>query len=167
MLESQYLKDQQLLLGRQITFLRIKAGFNNKETVGKIYTGSDKRSSIISRFEKGNNLKLVSIIRLANIFKVPVYCFFDFQRKFRVIINDRYVDDLEVRLKSTLLMVAKNMKRLRKERNWSQLDLEIETGIDRATLGLYETGSENLEFDTLVIISQGFKVEVLQLLRAD
>ncbi|GGH59637.1 transcriptional regulator with XRE-family HTH domain [Filimonas zeae] len=164
--DSHYLKEKQVLLGRRIGILRVKAGFKTKREVDVLFSGPDTKSSVISRLEKGVSVELRTIVRLANIFKMPVYCFFDFEGKFRVSISEKYSYDLEQRLASVKKMLGKNIVKARTEKGWSQLDLEVASGVDKATIGYFERGSENIKFNSIVIIAEALGINIWQLFKA-
>lgn len=100
MTDSEFLAGRRKLLGDRIAYLRVKAGFNTKHDLVKVFTGSTAKNSVIGRIENGGATELKTIVRLAVIFKVPIYCFFDFEGKFKIITGERYNYDVEERLKA-------------------------------------------------------------------
>ena len=62
-------------------------------------------------------------------------------------------------------IVAKNLKRLRLQRNWSQEDCAEECGLHRTYIGAVERGERNITLATLDGIAEAFGVSVQELLR--
>jgi transcriptional regulator with XRE-family HTH domain len=61
--------------------------------------------------------------------------------------------------------VAKNLKRLRLQRNWSQEDCAEKCGLHRTYIGAVERGERNITLATLDGIAAAFGVSVQELLR--
>jgi len=62
-------------------------------------------------------------------------------------------------------VVAKNLKRLRLKRNWSQEDCAEKCGLHRTYIGAVERGERNITLATLDGIAEAFGVSVLELLK--
>lgn len=63
--------------------------------------------------------------------------------------------------------MARNMRRLRAERGWSQEYLANETGLNRTYLSAVERSEQNISIDNLYRVAQGFGVESWTLLKAE
>lgn len=55
---------------------------------------------------------------------------------------------------------SKTLKELRKSRKYTQIMLEILTGIDRTTISSYENGTRDPSYKNLIILADFFKVSV-------
>lgn len=55
---------------------------------------------------------------------------------------------------------GKRLKAIRKAKGLSQLDLEIESGINRTEISRIETAQRNIEFYTLVKLAKALNVEI-------
>jgi transcriptional regulator with XRE-family HTH domain len=55
---------------------------------------------------------------------------------------------------------GKRLHQIRKQRNLTQLDLEVETGIYEAEIIKMENGMQNIEFFTLSKLAFTFKIEI-------
>jgi HTH-type transcriptional regulator, competence development regulator len=65
---------------------------------------------------------------------------------------DRYTKELK--------QFGKRVKKLRKQKGYTQDDLSWETGIERAEISRIENGLRNLEFNTLVRLAIHLDVEL-------
>jgi transcriptional regulator with XRE-family HTH domain len=63
--------------------------------------------------------------------------------------------------------LASNIKAFRSRRNWSQADLAEKSGLSIVYLSDIERGNKWPYLDTLVKISEAFKVEVYELLKPE
>ncbi len=63
--------------------------------------------------------------------------------------------------------MARNMRRLRAERGWSQEYLANESGLNRTYLSAVERSEQNISVDNLYRVAQGFGVESWMLLKAE
>ncbi len=61
-------------------------------------------------------------------------------------------------------ILARNLKRLRAERNWSQEDLALESSLHRTFVAHVERGMRNISVDNLEKLAVALKVPVYQLL---
>ncbi|WP_434289630.1 helix-turn-helix domain-containing protein [Celeribacter sp. SCSIO 80788] len=61
--------------------------------------------------------------------------------------------------------VARNMRKLRAERGWSQEYLANEAGLNRTYLSAVERSEQNISIDNLYRVAEGFGVEAWTLLR--
>ena len=66
--------------------------------------------------------------------------------------------DIRVRL-------GNRVRRLRRERNWTQVEMAELLGIDRSYLSEIETGKKDPSLTILKTIADGFKIPIHQLLR--
>ncbi len=64
-------------------------------------------------------------------------------------------------------IVARNMRRLRAERGWSQEHLAHECGLNRTYLSAVERSEQNISIDNLYRVAQGLGVEGWMLLKGD
>ncbi|WP_374292787.1 helix-turn-helix domain-containing protein [Paenirhodobacter enshiensis] len=62
-------------------------------------------------------------------------------------------------------IVARNMRKLRSERGWSQEFLANESGLNRTYLSAVERSEQNISIDNLHRVAQGFGVEAWMLLK--
>ncbi|GAA6201148.1 helix-turn-helix transcriptional regulator [Aquicoccus sp. SU-CL01552] len=62
-------------------------------------------------------------------------------------------------------IVARNMRKLRAERGWSQEFLANETGLNRTYLSAVERSEQNISIDNLYRVAEGFGVEAWTLLK--
>jgi transcriptional regulator with XRE-family HTH domain len=63
-------------------------------------------------------------------------------------------------------IVARNMRKLRADRGWSQEFLANETGLNRTYLSAVERSEQNISIDNLYRVAEGFGVEAWTLLKA-
>lgn len=63
-------------------------------------------------------------------------------------------------------IVARNMRKLRAERGWSQEYLANKTGLNRTYLSAVERSEQNISIDNLYRVALGLGVETWTLLRA-
>lgn len=61
--------------------------------------------------------------------------------------------------------VARNMRKLRAERGWSQEYLANEAGLNRTYLSAVERSEQNISIDNLYRVAEGFGVEAWTLLK--
>lgn len=64
-------------------------------------------------------------------------------------------------------IVARNMRRLRAERGWSQEHLAHECGLNRTYLSAVERSEQNISVDNLYRVARGLGVEGWMLLKGD
>jgi transcriptional regulator with XRE-family HTH domain len=64
-------------------------------------------------------------------------------------------------------IVARNMRRLRAERGWSQEHLANESGLNRTYLSAVERSEQNISIDNLYRVAQGLGVETWMLLKGE
>jgi len=63
---------------------------------------------------------------------------------------------------SNAIILGKNLKRLRKERKLTLVDLEVATGINNGELSKLERGKKNVELVTLNKIAEALKVDLYE-----
>lgn len=68
------------------------------------------------------------------------------------------------KLRDTL---ARNVRQMRMERNWSQEDLSGESGLSQTYLSQIESGMRSVSLDALDQLARAFSVSADQLLRRD
>jgi HTH-type transcriptional regulator, competence development regulator len=90
------------------------------------------------------------IIHFLNVVFIPL---------FSMLIEKRY--DIEVK------ELGKRIKKIRESNNWTQLDIEIRTGISRSDISKIENGLKNIEFFTLVKIADALKVQTVDLFKTE
>lgn len=66
---------------------------------------------------------------------------------------------MEARYKKELKKLGERIRKLRKQNNYSQLDLEIRSGIDRTDIRKIENGLINLEFRTIIKLADGLNIK--------
>ena len=55
---------------------------------------------------------------------------------------------------------GRKLKAIRKSKKFSQLDLEIESGINRTEISRIETGQKNIEFYTIVKLAKALDIQL-------
>ena len=55
---------------------------------------------------------------------------------------------------------GRKVKAIRKSKKFSQLDLEIESGINRTEISRIETGQKNIEFYTIVKLAKALNIQL-------
>lgn len=63
--------------------------------------------------------------------------------------------------------MARNLRRLRAERGWSQEHLANESGLNRTYLSAVERSEQNISIDNLYRVAEGLGVESWMLLKAE
>jgi transcriptional regulator with XRE-family HTH domain len=71
----------------------------------------------------------------------------------------------ERRYKAELKAFGKRIKDLRLERDLTQLDLEITSGIGRENLSKIERGQRNIEFRTIIKIAEALELDTWELFK--
>jgi transcriptional regulator with XRE-family HTH domain len=162
MSKGNYLNEQEKAFGARIREIRIAQGFNTQYEFVKVFTGSTKRSSFISRVEKGTNLDFTTIVRLTRALKISMRCLFDFNNNFSITKINHDVS-LEKSISGELRKLGMRVRDLRKSKGLIQLDLALESLMGDTSISLYERGELKPEFDTIVSIALGLKVEAWEL----
>lgn len=67
---------------------------------------------------------------------------------------------MEKRYSQEIIAFGKRVRVLREAQGLSQLDLEIESGINRTEISRIENGLKNIEFATIVKLAIALKVEL-------
>lgn len=67
---------------------------------------------------------------------------------------------MERRYKIEIGAFGKRIKQLRKKKGLSQLDLEIQSGINRTEISRIENGTKNIEFLTIVKLAVALDAEL-------
>lgn len=70
---------------------------------------------------------------------------------------------MEDRYKYELQKLGSRIRQIRDSKGLLQLDIEVESGINRTEISRIENGQKNIEFFTLVKIAEALKVELYQL----
>ena len=69
---------------------------------------------------------------------------------------------MEKRYKQEIQAFGKQLKRLREEKGYSQLDLEVGSGINRTEISRIENGLKNIEFATIVKLAIALEIEICE-----
>lgn len=64
-----------------------------------------------------------------------------------------------------LIKFGQQIKKLRKERNWSQEKLADETGFHRTYIGMIERGERNPSLLNINVFAETFKISISELLK--
>jgi transcriptional regulator with XRE-family HTH domain len=67
---------------------------------------------------------------------------------------------MEKRYQQEITAFGNRLRTLRGERSLSQLDLEIQSGINRTEISRIENGQKNIEFLTMVKLATALEVEL-------
>ena len=70
---------------------------------------------------------------------------------------------MEKRYKIEVEKFGTKLKSLRRKRGFSQLDLEIQSGINRTEISKIENGLKNIEFMTIIRLAVALDVEISDL----
>ena len=70
---------------------------------------------------------------------------------------------MEKRYKIEVEKFGTKLKFLRRKRGFSQLDLEIQSGINRTEISKIENGLKNIEFMTIIRLAVALDVEISDL----
>ena len=70
---------------------------------------------------------------------------------------------MEKRYKTEIVAFGRRLKQLRLAKGMSQLDLEVESGLNRTEISKIENGLKNIEFYTIVRLAISLKIEVTEL----
>ena len=68
---------------------------------------------------------------------------------------------MEKRFKAEIRAFGKRLKQLRQKKGYSQLDLELESGISRTEISRIENGQKNIEFMTIVKLSVALDIDIV------
>ena len=71
--------------------------------------------------------------------------------------------DIEKRYSIEIEKFGKHLRKIRKGKNLSQLDLELNSGINRTEISRIENGQKNIEFFTLVKLSEALNIDISEL----
>jgi len=66
---------------------------------------------------------------------------------------------MEARYKKELKKFGEKLRMLRKQYNYSQLDLEIRSGIDRTDISKIENGLKNIELRTIIKLANRLNIK--------
>ncbi|HTC00330.1 MAG TPA: helix-turn-helix transcriptional regulator [Ferruginibacter sp.] len=69
---------------------------------------------------------------------------------------------MEKRYKIEVIAFGKNLRKLRLKKKLSQLDLEIQSGINRTEISRIENGLKNIEFFTIVKLAAALEVNLIE-----
>lgn len=70
---------------------------------------------------------------------------------------------MEKRYKTEIKAFGKRLKSIRQKKGLTQLDLELESGISRTEISRIENGLKNIEFYTIVKLSEALNVSLGEL----
>lgn len=65
---------------------------------------------------------------------------------------------MDKRYRTDIEAFGKKLRHIREQKGMSQLDLEVESGINRTEVSRIETGKKNIEMITLFKLAQALKV---------
>jgi HTH-type transcriptional regulator, competence development regulator len=60
---------------------------------------------------------------------------------------------------------GKRLKELRLKKKFSQLDVEIASGINRTEISKIENGLKNIEFYTIIKLAEALEIEIIEFFR--
>lgn len=60
---------------------------------------------------------------------------------------------------------GKRLREIRMKQKLSQLDLEVKSGINRTEISKIENGLKNIEFFTIVKLTEALEVEIIEFFR--
>ena len=161
-MDNEYLDNLIEKLGERLKTLRIQANYRTQYEFLKAYTGSTKRSSIISRFESGVNIDFETAIKYARVLKLTLLSIFDIDGRFTLKVYEDKTP-FKTRFSSELQRLGKRIKVIRENGKLTQSDIYERSGISEAKLSLYEQGKEDIEFKTIAGIAYGLGVEIWEL----
>lgn len=64
----------------------------------------------------------------------------------------------EKRYKKEIESFGRRLKDIREGQKWSQLDLELNSGINRTEISRIENGQKNIEFFTIVRLAEALQI---------
>jgi len=67
---------------------------------------------------------------------------------------------MERRYKTEISAFGKRLRQLRKTKGISQLDLELQSGINRTEISRIENGQKNIEFYTIVRLAIALEIDM-------
>ena len=77
-----------------------------------------------------------------------------------VLISITFPPSMEKRYKIEITAFGKRLKQLRLKKGFTQLDLELESGIARTEISRIENGAKNIEFLTIVKLAIALDIEL-------
>lgn len=160
--EITYLEKQ---FGERIKLLRQWAGYKFQKDFAKVFTGSDKKTTLLSRIENGANLEFRTILKLAQSLNISLVSIFDINNKFPVSRGKGFNISFETLQQRELKSLGQRIKKIRKTKGIAQLDVDVIASIDRSNLSNYEQGLENITFDTIAIIADALNIELWELFK--
>jgi transcriptional regulator with XRE-family HTH domain len=73
--------------------------------------------------------------------------------------------DVEKRYTIEIQDFGARLRKIREQKNLSQLDLEMKSGLNRTEISRIENGQKNIEFFTLVKLAEALDVRLEELFR--
>jgi len=70
---------------------------------------------------------------------------------------------MDKRYKIEIVAFGKRLQNIRKQKGISQLDLELQSGINRTEISRIENGLKNIEFYTIVKLAAALEIELKEL----
>lgn len=67
---------------------------------------------------------------------------------------------MQDRVKQVSQIIGSNIKRIRKKKQLTQLELEVATGIDRGKISKIEAGQGNLELATIIRLADALETPI-------
>lgn len=74
---------------------------------------------------------------------------------------------MEKRYNIEIAAFGNRLKQLREERGYTQLDMEIHSGISRTEISRIENGLKNIEFMTVVKLAVALDVQLLDFFKSE
>lgn len=141
------------IFGNNLKWLRKLLKMNQEELSQEL----DISRSNLSYYESGkNDLMLTLLIKTSNFSEIPI----------DVLITCKLDDEIYYKKKGntnknkSLSNFGRNLKRLRKERNIYQAELESEIGIAKSKISLYESGNSDITLSSLSKIIKYFNITI-------
>ncbi|RYD56875.1 MAG: XRE family transcriptional regulator [Sphingobacteriales bacterium] len=67
---------------------------------------------------------------------------------------------VEERYSIEIIRFGKRLRQIREEKNLSQLDIELQSGINRTEISRIENGQKNIEFYTIIKLSEALGIKL-------
>lgn len=127
------------------------AGYGSKKEFGIIFNYGKVHNGIYAFF-KGKNFKFNTLLRLSSILNVSII---ELLNKEKTVNNKDEYKDVNILIKN----LSQNLKRLRKDSKYIQLDLESINKKYRENISRYETEKSLPELITIIIFAYTYNVK--------